>query len=487
MTPNDHLFQLIKSLTASEKRYFKLFAAKQTEGPKTNYEKLFDAYNKLPDGSSYNEEKFAESLKEKKLGKYLSDEKKYLTELVMKAMRHYSAEKKAEGRLADMIQEMNFLIEKGLFDQCAKIAEKAWDIAEERELTDQKVKLLYIKREIDKQDYSPARETYQNELRKQEEAAITQLSAEREAAYLREQLYGIYITTQMGQKAAEVEKIYKALDQLHQQPDITFNCTHNIISAKCIIHDHRKEYCKAIELLKYMLGRWEATPARIEEMPDRYVKLVSHLMVFVFRIEDYKEIPLVIEKLNSVKTLEKDVLKDIFFLSITAKLFNYINNSKFNLALQMVGDIKAGLKTFDGLLSFIQKRVLRSNICLIYLKNKKYADVLDAVQEVYALVGRSKEKQLRLEDIKVFEFIAHYEMGNVELLHYTVRNNQRYFKDHQPDNAFIENLWKALKTFIQDGNKPKVAKQQLKTHVQALDCPPGNIALKQEIVGWLEG
>jgi hypothetical protein len=153
----------------------------------------------------------------------------------------------------------------------------------------------------------------------------------------------------------------------------------------------------------------------------------------------------------------------------------------------MVGDIKAGLKTFDGLLSFIQKRVLRSNICLIYLKNKKYADVLDAVQEVYALVGRSKEKQLRLEDIKVFEFIAHYEMGNVELLHYTVRNNQRYFKDHQPDNAFIENLWKALKTFIQDGNKPKVAKQQLKTHVQALDCPPGNIALKQEIVGWLEG
>ena len=119
MTQNDHLFQLIKSLTASEKRYFKLFAAKQAEGRKTNYEKLFDAYNELPDGV-YNEEAFAQTLKRKKLGKYLSDEKKYLTELVMKAMRHYSAEKKAEGRLADMIQEMNFLIEKGLFDQCSR-------------------------------------------------------------------------------------------------------------------------------------------------------------------------------------------------------------------------------------------------------------------------------------------------------------------------------------------------------------------------------
>ena len=486
MTPNDHLFQLIKSLTASEKRYFKLFAAKQAEGRKTNYEKLFDAYNELPDGV-YNEEAFAQTLKRKKLGKYLSDEKKYLTELVMKAMRHYSAEKKAEGRLADMIQEMNFLIEKGLFDQCSKIAEKAWAIAEERELTDQKIKLLHIKREIDKQDYNPAREVYQRQLRQQEEAAIAQLSSERKAAYLREQLYGIYITNQMRQKEAEVDGIYAALDQLHQLSGITFNCTHNIISAKCIIHDYRKEFKKAIELLKYMIGRWEETPARIEEMPDRYVKLVSHLMVFVFRIEDYKEIPIVIEKLNGVKTLEKDVLKDIFFLSTTAKLFNYINNSKFNLALQMVGDMKEGLKTYDALLSFIQKRVLSSNICFIYLKNKKFTDVLDAVQEVYALVGRNKDKQFKLEDIKVFEFIAHYELGNVELLHYTVRNNQRYFKDHQPENAFIENLWKALKAFIQDGSKPKAAKQQLKEHIRALECPPANIALKQEIMAWLEG
>ena len=112
--------------------------------------------------------------------------------------------------------------------------------------------------------------------------------------------------------------------------------------------------------------------------------------------------------------------------------------------------------------------------------------MIDAVQQAYTLVGRNKEKQLRLEDIKIFEFIAHYELGNVELLHYMVRNNQRYFKDHQPDNAFIENLWKALKAFIQDSSKPQAAKKQLKEYMQSLDCPPGNIALKQEIVAWLE-
>ena len=486
MTPNDHLFQLIKSLTASEKRYFKLFAAKQAEGGKTNYEKLFDAYNELPDHSEYNEEEFAQTLKRKKLGKYLSDEKKYLTELVMKAMRVYSSEKKAEGRLAEMIQEINFLIEKGLLDQCEKKVEKAWAIAVERELTDQKIKLLQLKRETDKRDYNQNREAYQKELRRQEEIALDQLNNEREAAYLREQLYGIYITYQMESKVEEVERIYHILDRLHQKPHNTFNCINHIISAKCIIHDNRKEYTTAIDLLKYMIGRWENTPSRIEEMPDKYIKLISHLMVFLFRSESYQEIPVLVEKMHQVKTLEKGVLKDIFFLSVTARLFIYINTAKFNLALQMAPEIKEGLKKYDVLLSFIQKRVLRSNVCLIYLKNKKYSEVLDAVQDAYVLVGRHKEKQHRLEDIKVFEFIAHYELGNAELLQYTVRNNQRYFKEHQPDNAFIENLWKLLKHFIQSAEKPKKAKQQLKEQVQTMECPASNIALKDELATWLE-
>jgi dephospho-CoA kinase len=125
MPVNDSLFQLIRSLTPGEKRYFKLYAGRQSEAQKTNYEKLFDEYNELPENEPYKEEEFLKKLKRKKLGKYFSDDKKHLTQLVLKAMRSYASEKKAEGRLADMIQEMNFLIEKGLMDHCDKICDKA--------------------------------------------------------------------------------------------------------------------------------------------------------------------------------------------------------------------------------------------------------------------------------------------------------------------------------------------------------------------------
>ena len=44
MVKKDRLFELIKSLSKSEKRYFKLFCS--SESGKSNYLKLFDAIDK---------------------------------------------------------------------------------------------------------------------------------------------------------------------------------------------------------------------------------------------------------------------------------------------------------------------------------------------------------------------------------------------------------------------------------------------------------
>ena len=235
----DTLFQLIKSLTPGEKRYFKLYAAKQSETKKTNYEKLFDEFNELPDNETYDEEKFIKKLRRKNLGKYFSDDKNYLTQLLLKAMRSYASEKKADAQLADTIQEMNFLMLKGLTDHCAKICDKAWEIAEERELTEQKVRLLSIRRLIDRSEYKASRLNYQNELRMQEEKALAQLKDERESAYLYEEVHRIYLMYEMEKRAVEISRINEKLDRLYAKPDITFECMNMIIRTKCVILDYR--------------------------------------------------------------------------------------------------------------------------------------------------------------------------------------------------------------------------------------------------------
>ena len=44
---SNHLFELIKSLNKSEKRYFKLFSSRHTIGEENGYLKLFDSPNDI--------------------------------------------------------------------------------------------------------------------------------------------------------------------------------------------------------------------------------------------------------------------------------------------------------------------------------------------------------------------------------------------------------------------------------------------------------
>ena len=73
MKPSTELFSLIKSLTKSEKRFFKLNSSLQS-GDK-NYLKLFDYIEKQ---NSYNEEKLKNNFKGEKFILHLPSEKNHL-------------------------------------------------------------------------------------------------------------------------------------------------------------------------------------------------------------------------------------------------------------------------------------------------------------------------------------------------------------------------------------------------------------------------
>ncbi len=77
MKPSEELFNLIKSLSKSEKRFFKLSSSLQS-GEK-NYLKIFDA---IDDQSVYDEHALKESFKNEKFIKHFPSEKNHLYKLI---------------------------------------------------------------------------------------------------------------------------------------------------------------------------------------------------------------------------------------------------------------------------------------------------------------------------------------------------------------------------------------------------------------------
>lgn len=125
MKNSDDLYQLIASLTKAEKRYFKLSASIQS-GDKS-YLKLFDAIDKQINRRSqaYDEDKLESELKGEKMLKYLPVAKHYLYNLILKTLRTYKVETNSEKYYRGLLDDIKFLIEKGLYHAAKKKLKKA--------------------------------------------------------------------------------------------------------------------------------------------------------------------------------------------------------------------------------------------------------------------------------------------------------------------------------------------------------------------------
>lgn len=117
MKPSDDLFQLIKSLTKSEKRYFKRFCMLYSTGKKNNYLKLFDAMDKQ---RIYNEKKIKEKFRRETFAKQLSVVKDYLSKLILRSLITMESSRKLYFELRQSVAECELLMLKGLYKQSFK-------------------------------------------------------------------------------------------------------------------------------------------------------------------------------------------------------------------------------------------------------------------------------------------------------------------------------------------------------------------------------
>ena len=128
MKPSNELFYLIKSLTKSEKRYFKLASTLQ-QGQK-NYLQLFDA---IEEQEEYDEQVIKDRFKGTVFIKHLPSEKNHLYYLILKSLRNFHADSTASSQLQEQIKNIEILFNKALYKECSKLVKKAKKMATDHE------------------------------------------------------------------------------------------------------------------------------------------------------------------------------------------------------------------------------------------------------------------------------------------------------------------------------------------------------------------
>ena len=139
---NNALFDLIHSLTKSEKRYFKLMSSRHAIGGENNYIVLFDFIDKT---TRYDEELIFRHFEGEAFLNRFSITKKRLYDHILSSLDAFHSVNSIEAQLNKMLHSYDILFEKSLYDQSRRILRSAEKLAVKNEMHE--ILLLISKKE----------------------------------------------------------------------------------------------------------------------------------------------------------------------------------------------------------------------------------------------------------------------------------------------------------------------------------------------------
>lgn len=492
MKPSTELFDLIKSLTKSEKRFFKLTSSLQT-GDK-NYLKIFDAIDKQAD---YDENSLKALFKRETFIKHFPSEKNHLYKLILKSLRAYHADNSVSSLLKQEIKNIEILYNKALFKECNKFLLRAKKMA----INHEKFYYLFELINWEKMLLEEALEDGQftkdlDTLIREEQEVIEKLR--NLAAY--HVLYSKinYVFRSGGFVRNDDDK--RIVEEIRNHPLIQGMNTALSKRAASICyytqgfcHMSEGNYAVAYEKFLRVKTIIDDNPHLRQDLAKRYVRTMNYLVFCLIdqhRLEEAQKLVVEMRDLAvDVDFSSTDVLVKLFKNATIADLQVCQLTGDFDKGFEVVKEIESGMIEFEGKMHKEQILSFYYQVAYFYFSAGKYNKALAWLNKVL----NDNENTLR-QDIysyaRLFNLVIHYELGNYDLLEYISKSTQRYLSKRQRDYGFeklvIEYIRKLIRTTDQVERVELFAK--FKREIEALvQSPEDRIVLKYfDFIHWAD-
>ncbi|HYG18097.1 MAG TPA: hypothetical protein VD816_04175 [Ohtaekwangia sp.] len=415
MGKKESLFLFIKSLSKSEKRYFRIYAGMNRK--EANYLRLFDAVEQQEE---YDEEGIRRKLEGQKFLSQLHVTKIYLTGLILKALRNYHADFSVSTKLLDQLKDIELLFDKALYDLCYYRISKAESLAAKFEKLSLHAEILFWKRKL-ALAVSASREDI-HALLITEKKAIEQMQVLN--SYWRH-------TISLGNPVND-GNFLKGLARTKEPGAYTLQSQvlhHHILYGIHVIKGETKKAEKHISALIRLL---EKHPDRISEDPNAYVTAIGNKVGLFLSGKRWREIPALLSKIREVPVRYK--LKSASRFTVRLWL------RTFNVELEMYRDarqLEKGIVLINEIHQFIVKRrkavppdyilLLYYQFANIFFLNKEYTKSLRWLNEIINTSFGDTRKDIQ-SYARILNLMVHFELNNIIVLRYAVDSVRRFLK-----------------------------------------------------------
>jgi len=446
-TPSPSLFDLIKSLSKSEKRYFKVFSSKHTIGEENNYIILFDYLDSM---NVYNEEQIHEEFKGQALLNKFSITKKRLQENIMRALDSYHANSSVESQLYRMLHYAEILYDKSLYSQCKKYLSSAEKLARKHGKHHVLLEInTKIKKLLENTGYSGVQDLHLEEMMKEDLLILNQTRDFNLLWNIKSKLILRLNTKGIARSEEDLqtfEAIFKELDNVQ--------FTENFDNRYLINHIHAAYYFALGDFdnsLTYILLNkelFEENEDRLNEDINVYFSLITNAIYINNQLGRYANVDVLLTELKSIALKLGDTASD----DMNIKLFSSINSTElmllngrgeFKKALLLVPLIEEGYRLYGDKINKSRRAYLNYNIAVAYFGIQDFSGALKWINTILN-DKEFDEKQDIYCFAQLLNLIVHFELNHHQLLPYAIKSTQRYLKSRNRVYKFEEIFLKYL-------------------------------------------
>ncbi len=437
--PADILFQLIHSLEKSEKRHFKLYIKRSSAREELKIVQLFDILDRM---TEYDEKAILKKMPSVTKPQ-LANLKTHLYKQILAALRLLKTSDSLDLQLNEQFDYAHILYKKGLFYQSLRILERARDIARNNHKLFFLPQIIALEKRIESLNITHSMGDKAEVLANESKEINQHVSMVSGLSDLAIRMYSWFIKNGHSRNKEDEKVITKFFKE--NLPDGALQQT-GFYERLYLYQSYtwfafiRQDFLMYYRYAQKWVDLFEENHLMKRVETGNYIKGLHNRMNAHFDLRNYEKFDIDLKNFEAFaktpRVKEHDNFRVQCFIYITtAKINQHFMLGTFKEGLKLVPQIEERLKEDHLFIDEHRILVIRYKIAMLYFGSEKYDECIDYLQMI---INGSSEMRTDLQCYaRLLHLMAHYELGNLELMDSLTRSVYR-FMSKMKNLTFVE-------------------------------------------------
>jgi hypothetical protein len=486
MASSIELFDLIKSLTSNEKRYFQL--STDLQSGKKNYVLLFE---EMDAQEQYDKQQIIAKLSGLKFIKNLHVTENYLYQRIMESLRTFYTDKSITAKLYNLLMDVEVLTQKGFYKLSMEVLNRAEKLASKHHKNFILAEILPKKIELMVDDENRRLTEQLDELYEKTQAVNNQMKEESSYVYWHHWFVLVFRKWRYPKDALILQKMEEGYQLVNQKPfprEGTFQMQYYYYTIQSMYCQLTKQYEKGNQIHAKILEVWESNPSVIKEKRAVYIARLANYINSSLTCQKYEIVYSLIEKMETLKTINFDEEGEQFQNVYFYKQLYYLNLKDMNTAKSLIPEIEEGLEKYSQKINPARKLAFYYNSTITYFLLEEYEEAADWLNKILTITRTHEPRKDVQRFARILQLSIYYKLSSHEVLEYLFRSVYRNKKLKEEMHTFekvVLQYFKKLLNIVASSTEEKALFKLFRDDLNQLKASEKSVTGFEEFFIWV--